>query len=59
MLYTDAGYDSVVTRQTLLDRGIIPHIQRRNTAHGSELGKVPVKKQDRGGGTHHQLAGKS
>ncbi|ADG66900.1 hypothetical protein Plim_1060 [Planctopirus limnophila DSM 3776] len=55
-MYADAGYDSEAARQALQGRDIIPHIRRRNTTHGSGLGKVPVKSQDRGGGTYHQLA---
>ncbi|WP_110766506.1 transposase [Planctopirus hydrillae] len=42
-LYADAGYDSEAARQSLQGRGIIPHIRRRNTTHGSGLGKIPVE----------------
>lgn len=39
-LYADRGYDSDATRGLLAWLGIEPHIARRNTAHGSGLGKV-------------------
>jgi transposase len=39
-LYADRGYDSDDTRWLLLWLGIEPHIARRDTAHGSGLGKV-------------------
>ena len=38
-LLADRGYDSDPHRQQLRDRGIEPVIARRNTAHGSGLGK--------------------
>jgi transposase len=39
-LYADRGYDSDATRWILAWLGIEPHIARRNTGHGSGLGKV-------------------
>jgi transposase len=39
-LYADAGYDSEAARKELLDRGITPYIRKRNTEHGSGLGKI-------------------
>ena len=39
-LYADAGYDSNATRELLMVMGIDPVIRRRNTPHGSHLGKV-------------------
>ena len=39
-LYADAGYDSNATRELLMVMGIEPIIRRRNTPHGSHLGKV-------------------
>ena len=39
-LYADRGYDSDDTRWILRWLGIEPHIGRRNTTHGSGLGKV-------------------
>jgi transposase len=39
-LYADRGFDSDATRWILAWLGIEPHIGRRNTAHGSGLGKV-------------------
>lgn len=39
-LYADAGYDSNATRELLMVMGIEPVIRRRNTPHGSHLGKV-------------------
>jgi transposase len=39
-LYADRGYDSSATRWVLEWLGIDPHIAKRNTAHGSGLGKV-------------------
>lgn len=39
-LYADAGYDSEATRSILRFLGIEPHIRKRNTSHGSHLGKV-------------------
>ena len=39
-LYADRGYDSDTTRGILAWLGIEPHIARRNTEHGSGLGKV-------------------
>lgn len=39
-LYADAGYDSDATRSVLKMLGITPMIRRRNTPHGSQLGKV-------------------
>jgi transposase len=38
--YADRGYDSEATRAPLRWLGIEPHIARRETAHGSGLGKV-------------------
>jgi transposase len=37
-VYMDRGYDSDRLRQELRRRGIIPHIAKRNTEHGSGLG---------------------
>jgi transposase len=39
-LYADRGYDSGPHRQELRRRHITPVIARRNTEHGSGLGKV-------------------
>ena len=39
-LYADRAYDSDPHRKELRRRGITPHIARRNTEHGSGLGKV-------------------
>jgi transposase len=39
-LYADRGYDSDPTRGLLRWLGITPHIARRNTSHGSGLGRV-------------------
>jgi transposase len=39
-LLADRGYDSNPHRQELRDRGITPHIARRNTANGSGLGVI-------------------
>ena len=39
-LYADRGYDSDGHRRQLRRRGIRPVIARRNTPHGSGLGKV-------------------
>jgi transposase len=39
-LYADRGYDSEAARHLLTWLGIEPHIARRNTAHGSGLGRV-------------------
>jgi transposase len=39
-LYADRGYDSDATRGILAWLGVEPHIARRNTEHGSGLGKV-------------------
>jgi transposase len=39
-LYADRGYDSDATRALLAWMGIEPHIARRNTEHGSGLGKT-------------------
>lgn len=39
-LYADAGYDSDPTRSILRWLGIEPHIRRRNSEHGSHLGRV-------------------
>jgi len=39
-LYADRGYDSESARRILAWLGIAPHIARRNTPHGSGLGKV-------------------
>lgn len=37
-LYADRAYDSEPHRQELQRRGIVPHLARRNTEHGSGLG---------------------
>ncbi|MFD0487329.1 IS5 family transposase [Saccharopolyspora spinosporotrichia] len=39
-LYGDRAYDYEHHRKALRERGIIPRIARRNTGHGSGLGKV-------------------
>jgi transposase len=39
-LYADAGYDSDATRCILRFLGIEPHIRRKNSSHGSHLGKI-------------------
>jgi Transposase and inactivated derivatives len=39
-LYADRGYDSEATRWLLRWMGVEPHIAKRNTPHGSGLGKV-------------------
>lgn len=39
-LYADAGYDCEATRSLLRWMGIEPHIRRRNSDHGSHLGRV-------------------
>lgn len=39
-LYADAGYDSNAARGILRWLGIEPHIRRRNSEHGSHLGRV-------------------
>lgn len=39
-LYGDRGYDYDHHRTTLRDKGTIPRIARKNTAHGSGLGKM-------------------
>ncbi len=39
-VYADRGYDSEATRWILRWLGIEPHIGKRNTPHGSGLGKV-------------------
>jgi transposase len=39
-LYADAGYDSDATRCILRFLGIEPHIRRKNSPHGSHLGKI-------------------
>jgi transposase len=39
-VYADRGYDSENARRLLRWLGIEPHIAKRNTAHGSGLGKV-------------------
>ena len=39
-LYADAGYDSEATREVLNFLGIKPHIRKRNSSHGSHLGKI-------------------
>jgi transposase len=39
-VYADRGYDSEATRSMLRWLGIEPHIAKRNTPHGSGLGKV-------------------
>lgn len=38
-LYADRGYDCDADREALRAVGIIPYIARRNTGHGSGLGK--------------------
>ena len=35
----DRGYDAEAIRQGLLDRGIVPFLAKRNTDHGSGLGR--------------------
>jgi transposase len=37
-LFADRAYDSKAHRAALRDRGIIPHLARRKTEHGSGLG---------------------
>ena len=37
-LYADRAYDSEPHRQALRQRGIVPHLAKRNTGHGSGLG---------------------
>jgi transposase len=39
-LYADRAYDSNHHRQALRDKGITPPIARKNTGHGSGLGKT-------------------
>ena len=39
-LYADAGYDSEATRTVLRWLGIEPFIRRRNSPHGSRLGRI-------------------
>ena len=39
-VYADRGYDSEATRAFLRWLGIEPHIAKRNTEHGSGLGKI-------------------
>lgn len=39
-LYADAGFDCEATRVLLRWLGIEPHIRRRNSDHGSRLGRV-------------------
>ena len=39
-LYADRAYDSQAHRDALLEVGITPRIAKRNTEHGSGLGKV-------------------
>jgi transposase len=39
-LYADAGYDCEATRSILRWLGIEPHIRKRNSQHGSHLGRV-------------------
>lgn len=39
-LYADRAYDSKAHRAALREVGIKPHIAKRNTDHGSGLGKV-------------------
>lgn len=39
-LYADAGYDSEPTRSVLRWLGIEPYIRKRNSKHGSHLGRV-------------------
>ena len=39
-LYADAGYDSDTTRCILRWLGITPFIRKRNSSHGSHLGKI-------------------
>ncbi|WP_460491367.1 transposase [Dactylosporangium cerinum] len=38
-IYADRGYDHDKYRRLVRARGIVPHIARRNTGHGSGLGK--------------------
>ena len=40
IMYADRGYDSQSNRDEMWKRGIKPKIARRNTEHGSGLGKV-------------------
>lgn len=37
-VYADRAYDSQPPRDALRDRGIDPHLAKRNTEHGSGLG---------------------
>lgn len=39
-LYADAGYNCKATRSILRWLGIEPHIRKRNSKHGSHLGRV-------------------
>ena len=39
-LYADRGYDSETTRPILRRLGIVPHIAKRRTPHGSGLGRI-------------------
>ena len=39
-LYADAGYDCEATRTLLRWLGIEPHIRKRNSKHGSHLGRI-------------------
>lgn len=39
-LYADAGFDCEATRSILRWLGIKPHIRRRNSEHGSHLGRI-------------------
>jgi len=38
-VYADRGYDSEPHRRELRSRGIVPHLARRRTEHGSQMGK--------------------
>ncbi len=38
-VYADRAYDSVRHREELRERQITPHIPKRNTGHGSGLGR--------------------
>lgn len=39
-VYADAGYDSEATRSLLRWLGVEPHIRKKGSRHGSQLGKV-------------------
>ena len=38
MIYADRGYDHDKYRKLVRDKGITPHIARRNEAHGTDPG---------------------